>query len=271
MLCLLHALIRIVSEAAKVLGKHELSQYYKELGESIRNAIEQEYFTPSGRLAVKTQTAHVIALLMDLAPQHKERTIKDLKGILIKDGLKLKTGFLGTPHLCRVLSENGAHGYACRIFFGEEMPGWLYEVKMGATTIWERWNSVLPDGSISDTGMNSLNHYSYGSIAAWMYRHLVGISPIEPGWRKVRLTPKHCGELSYAKAEVLSPLGAFKFSWERDSDGGISVMGEVPFGARAELVLEDGVIEVEAGGFFYRIEGSGMKEDPARSPIGQCR
>ena len=91
----------------------------------------------------------------------------------------------------------------------DDYPSWLYAVKLGATTIWERWNSVLADGSIGDTGMNSLNHYAYGSIAEWMYRNMCGINPSEdiPGFRKIRLAPKPHGSLKHAKATFNSPCG----------------------------------------------------------------
>ena len=104
----------------------------------------------------------------------------------------LRTGFIGTAYLCRVLSATGSNDIAYQLLLQDDFPSWLYEVKMGATTIWERWNSILPDGSISDTGMNSLNHYSYGSIVEWMYRDVCGIEPLEeaPGFRRFRLAPK---------------------------------------------------------------------------------
>ena len=110
--------------------------------------------------------------------------------------MHLDTGFCGTPFLCRVLSENGHNEIAYTLLLNDDFPSWLYEVKMGATTVWERWNSVLPDGSISGTGMNSLNHYAYGSIVDWMYRNVCGLNPCEeaPGYKKLLSGPSRTRE-----------------------------------------------------------------------------
>ncbi|MFL6555562.1 MAG: alfa-L-rhamnosidase RamA, partial [Bacillus sp. (in: firmicutes)] len=140
-------------------------QQYEELSNEVRAAIREEYFTATGRLALNTQTALIVSLFMDLVPEeHKERLANDLRERLKKDKNHLKTGFVGTPYLCRVLSENGNNDLAYTLLLNKDYPSWLYAVTMGATTIWERWNSVLPDGKISGTDMNSLNHYAYGSI-----------------------------------------------------------------------------------------------------------
>jgi alpha-L-rhamnosidase len=259
---------RIVSETAKVLGCAEDAEKYAKLSERVRQALLSEYITPSGRLAIRSQTAHVIAIGMGIAPEHNERLAKDLGRILVRDGMKLTTGFLGTPLLCKVLSDTGAHAYALKLFFKEDLPGWLYEVKQGATTIWERWNSVLPDGSMSDTGMNSLNHYAYGSIADWMYRRLAGISPTAPGWRKARLEPLPCKELTYARASFNSPMGLYKLSWERKADGTITVEGEVPFGASAVLVINGEEQELNPGTFAMDLAPFAQKLDPGSIPLG---
>jgi Bacterial alpha-L-rhamnosidase. len=159
--------------------------------------------------------------------------------------MHLTTGFVGTPYFCRVLSDNGANEEAYKLLLNEGYPSWLYAVKLGATTIWERWNSVLPDGSIGDTGMNSLNHYAYGSIAEWMYRNMCGINPVEdvPGFRKIRLTPKPHGSLKYAKAEFNSPCGIIKSGWRLDNNGALTFEFEIPFNTNAEIILPDALIE----------------------------
>jgi len=184
---------QLVAKAAKVLGKTELAEQYAELADEIKEAMMKEYFTPNGRCAINTQTAMIVALTMDLIPEScRSRVIDDLKDKLREDKMHLNTGFVGTPYFCNVLSENGANDYAYTLLLNDDFPSWLYAVKLGATTIWERWNSVLPDGTISGTGMNSLNHYAYGSIAEWMYRYMCGINPVEdaPGFRRIKLSPK---------------------------------------------------------------------------------
>lgn len=235
----------LVSKAAKVLGKEDLADEYKELSEQVRTAIQHEYITPNGRLAIATQTAHVMALFMDLVPQQQRgRVIADLRDLLEKNDWKLTTGFVGTIYLCRVLSENGCNDIAYRLLMNREYPSWLYEVLMGATTVWERWNSVLPDGLISDTGMNSLNHYAYGSVVEWMYRNVAGIQPIEevPGFRCARLAPQPNTQLDWVKTKLNSAAGTYISEWKIE-DGKLNFHFEVPFNAEAEIILPDAKLE----------------------------
>lgn len=202
--------VQLVAKAARVLGKSELEKEYTILANEIKEAIRLEYFTSNGRSAINTQTAMIVALYMDLVPNsYRDRLSLDLKMKLKDDNMHLNTGFVGTPYFCRVLSENGSNDYAYKLLLNEDYPSWLYAVKLGATTIWERWNSVLSDGSISGTGMNSLNHYAYGSVAEWMYRNVCGINPVEeaPGFRKIKLSPQPYGSLKYAKATLNSATG----------------------------------------------------------------
>ncbi|MBI5958957.1 MAG: family 78 glycoside hydrolase catalytic domain, partial [Chloroflexi bacterium] len=187
---------RLVARAAAVLGKMEQADTYGHLSAEVKTAIQKEYFTSTGRLAIPTQTGYVLALFMDLIPDaHRERVKNDLIARLDKDNTHLRTGFVGTPYLCRVLSAIGANDLAYKLLLNEDFPSWLYAINLGATTIWERWNSLNPDGSISSTGMNSLNHYAYGSIVEWMYRDMCGLNPSSgndgvTGFRHARIAPK---------------------------------------------------------------------------------
>jgi alpha-L-rhamnosidase len=244
----------ILAKAANVLGRGGDAAYYGALSEQVRQAILDEFFTKSGRIAIKTQTALVVALHFRLAPDEmRGRVFNDLVALLKKDNMHLKTGFIGTPYLCRVLSENGAPELAYRILLQEDYPGWLYAVKLGATTIWERWNSLLPDGTISDTGMNSLNHYSYGSIVEWIYRHMCGIQPLEayPGFVKFLVKPEIYGGFRYAKARVRTAAGLIESGWDLGEAGEcVTINVNVPFGAEAEIYLPDADIdEINAGGY----------------------
>jgi alpha-L-rhamnosidase len=232
----------LVAKAAHVLGKTEDAALYGALTERIRRAIQDEFFSKNGRAAVGTQTAHVVALHFDLVPEAvRARVLADLRVLLRRSCGHLKTGFIGTPILCRALADNGDPDTAFRLFFQEDYPSWLYEVVMGATTIWERWNSVLPDGRISGTGMNSLNHYAYGSIVEWMYRNLCGIQPQEdaPGFQRFTVKPDVYGKLWYAKARVRSAKGWVESGWERRPDGTLAVRVVVPFDAEATAYLPD--------------------------------
>ncbi|WP_335495277.1 glycoside hydrolase family 78 protein [Neobacillus drentensis] len=235
----------LVAKAARVLGK-EMAQEYEELSNEVRAAIQSEYYTLTGRLALNTQTALVVSLFMDLVPkEHRDRLATDLHERLKKDKNHLKTGFVGTPYLCRVLSENGDNDLAYTLLLNKDYPSWLYAVTMGATTIWERWNSVLPDGKISGTDMNSLNHYAYGSIVEWMYRYVAGINPVEdkPGFRHVRLAPQPDYRLKYAKASLDSAAGLYESQWELTKDGQLTFKFVIPFNATATVELPDADME----------------------------
>lgn len=229
----------LTAKAAKVLGRGEAEDYFR-LAKEVKAAFQKEYFTPEGDLTIQTQTAHTVALYMDLVPEeYKGRILARLKELLDKKGVHLDTGFVGTPYLCPSLSDNGANDYAYTLLLNEDYPSWLYEVNMGATTIWERWNSVLPNGLVSDTGMNSLNHYAYGSIVEWMYRYMCGINPVEevPGFAKIRFAPKPDRRIGRAKATLESPKGHVESAWEYLPDGSLRFTFEVPFDAEGILEL----------------------------------
>ena len=234
---------RLTAKAAGVLAKKEEQERYDTLADEIRQAFYREYYTPSGRLAVDTQTAYAVVTAFGLVPEDfREQVKKAFFDKMKESAFRLNTGFVGTPYLCPALSDHGFTEKAYGLLLNEEYPGWLYEVKMGATTVWERWNSVLPDGSVSGTGMNSLNHYAYGSIASFLYRYAAGINPREdaPGFRKAILSPRPDYRLRYVKGELLTPAGTYRSGWELEEDGTLRLRFTVPFGASAKLVLPGG-------------------------------
>lgn len=232
----------ILAKAAKALGLIDEAKYYRDLSEEIKQAIQDEYFSRNGRSTIQTQTAHVVALHFDLVEESaKKRVVNDLKALLRKNRMHLKTGFIGTPYLCRSLSDNDSTDEAYQLFLQEDYPSWLYEVIMGATTIWERWNSILPDGKISGTGMNSLNHYAYGSVMEWVYRNVCGIKPLEeaPGFKRFILRPEANGRMSHAKASLYSSMGRIESGWELAKDGTLCIKAVVPFNTSAKIYLKD--------------------------------
>jgi alpha-L-rhamnosidase len=236
---------RLVARAAALLGKMEQADAYGRLSAEVKAAIQKEYFTATGRLAIPTQTGYVLALFMDLAPDaHRERVKNDLISRLNKDKTHLRTGFVGTPYLCRVLSNIGANDLAYRLLLNEDYPSWLYAVNLGATTIWERWNSLNPDGSISSTGMNSFNHYAYGSIVEWMYRDMCGLNPSSgedgvTGFRHARIAPKPDKSLQWARERYRSAAGFYESGWRIDEAGHLTIEIAIPFNASARVVLPD--------------------------------
>jgi alpha-L-rhamnosidase len=235
----------LVAKAARVLDKTELADEYGRLSDEVKVAIQKEFFTETGRLAVPTQTGYVLALFMNLVPDaHRKRVERDLIALLHKDNNHLRTGFVGTPYLCRVLSNIGANDLAYKLLLNEDYPSWLYAVNLGATTIWERWNSLNPDGTISSTGMNSLNHYAYGSIVEWMYRDMCGLNPSSgqdglTGFRHARIAPKPDPSLQWAKAHYCSAAGLYESGWRLDDRGCVTIEITIPFNASATVTLCD--------------------------------
>ncbi|MBR1584400.1 MAG: family 78 glycoside hydrolase catalytic domain [Clostridia bacterium] len=245
-----YASARKVERAARVRGKTEDAEKYGKLAGEIKAAILREYFSPNGRLCVDTQTAYLLCLNFGVYVD-KDRLMAGLTKRFQKDCFKIKGGFVGATMMCRVLAENGMPDLAAYFLFQEGFPGWLHCVNLGATTIWERWNSVLDDGTISGTGMNSLNHYSYGSVMEYVFRDLAGIQPLAPGFSRVRFAPQptwRAGEISCAYDSI---QGVYASSWKINQDGTLTVRLEVPFGGTAEAILPgtDETIELTAGVF----------------------
>ena len=225
---------RLTAKAARVIGRE--SDRFDALAQRVIADIQRDYFDESGRCRINTQTAHLLTLAFDLHTD-RETAKETLLERLAAAGGKLQTGFVGTPLLCPTLSELGFDKMAYDLLLGEDLPGWLYEVKMGATTIWERWNSVMPDGHMSDTGMNSLNHYAYGSICEWIWRYAAGIEPAEPGFKRVKLHPVPDRRLGRLDAAYDSASGLYKVSWNCVDANHLSVSITVPEGCEAELTL----------------------------------
>ena len=228
---------RILRDAACILEKQEDAQFYGELLENIVHSLQAEYVTATGRLVSETQTACALLLYFDLL---KEKDIPRVTQIL-EDNLAahkghLTTGFVGTAFLCHALSDHGRPALASDVLLTEDYPGWLYAVNRGATTIWERWNSILPDGSFDQSGMNSLNHYSFGSIGDWMYRKIGGIRPLAPGYKKILIHPLLTKTMPQVDAALESPYGKIACSIQY-ADGRMKARVVIPANTTAELQL----------------------------------
>lgn len=228
----------ILAKTAKILGKEKDAKEYHRLSEQQYDEVKREYYSPNGRCCIRTQTAMLLSLRHNLS-ENRELIRKQLNELYAESHKKLKTGFVGTPIMCNILSENGMDEQAYELLLNEEYPGWLREVKLGATTVWERWNSILDDGTISGTLMNSMNHYSYGSVGEWMFRYPAGLNFTEenPGCRKVTIAPVPNKELKYLSASYDSPAGLYKTEWKLGEGKRIEISVTIPFGCSAKLVL----------------------------------
>ena len=244
---------QIVADSAALLGKAEDEKHYRKLSEKIREAVLREYFTPTGRLAIDSQTALFIALKFGVFLD-KERLLTQLNTRFQKDLFKIKGGFAGAPQMCTVLAELGMTELAYDFLFNEEFPGWLYEVNLGATTIWERWNSVSPDGTIADNEMNSLNHYAYGSVMEFLYGYGLGIREAAPGYRKAVIAPNPDIRLRLS-GSYDSVAGRYECSWRIEENGELTISVNVPFGCSATLILprdpEGRTLELKPGSYTY--------------------
>ncbi len=242
---------KLTAQAAEVLGYTGDAAHYSGLAKCIKQGILNEYFTPNGRFALDTQAAYVVALKFGLWID-RERLVSQFVERLKKDGFRIRCGFVGAPMLCTVLAENGLVGLAYDFLLKEGFPSWLYCVNLGATTIWERWNSVGPDGTISDTGMNSLNHYSYGSVMEFLYAYGVGIRPAEPGWRRAVIAPNPDYRLGWMEGSYDSAAGNYVCNTRINADGTLDVHIEIPFGceARVELPRSGKAPEILSAGVY---------------------
>ena len=245
----------IVAKAAEVLGEEALAKQYAARADAVKKAFQTEYFTATGRLVSETQTACVLTLYFGLVPEGKRaRVIETLRTNLSEHNNHLVTGFAGTPYLLFALSENGMHDLAEKLLFHEDFPSWLYAVRMGATTIWERWDGILPDGSLHEPSMNSFNHYSYGSVGDWLYRVVAGIRETSPGYRTLKLAPTLTRGLEYVRAEFESVFGTVVSGYEC-REGKLRVFVTVLANCTAEVVLpEHESVTVGSGSYEWEYE-----------------
>lgn len=218
---------QLLIHAAEALGYKEDVERYSALLKHIKEAYLAEYMTPNGQLVSNTQTAYVLALQFDMLPeaqraQAARRLVKNIE--LYKN--HLTTGFLGTPYLCHVLSRFGYQDVAFKLLLQESYPSWLYPVKQGATTIWERWNGIKPDSTFQYASMNSFNHYAYGAIGDWLYREAAGISEDAPGFKKIMIRPALHPNFKHLMAEELTPYGKVSsdLDWKNDTEGSLNVV-----------------------------------------------
>lgn len=231
--------LKIAADAAHLLGKEKEERIYREKYEQHLARVREEYITKGGRLAFDTVTAQAVALHFGIIPEeYRTKLAAQLNENVVRHGYRMVTGFIGSPFLLFALADNGYFETARKVLLNNGFPGWLYEVDMGATTIWERWNSLLPDGTPNPDGMNSYNHYAYGSVMEFVYRRIAGIEAKEAGFAKIKIAPHPCKGLPVMKAEYDSVRGKIVSGYSQ-KDGKIEYVIEIPEGAEAEIVLPD--------------------------------
>ena len=231
---------QIIAKSAEILGYTEDAAEYAQLAEEIREAVRIKYFDEDGLCVCPTQTGAAIAIMFGFAEENAGKEGNALSKRVTENQNHLNTGFVGTTMLCPALTETGHHAQAVDLLLNEDYPGWLYSVNLGATTIWERWNSVMPDGHMNPEGMNSLNHYSYGSIEAWMYGYTAGIRALEPGFRRAVIEPHPDERLGFVECTIKTAAGTYQSHWRYEEDGNVSYEIVVPFGCTGEIRLPDG-------------------------------
>jgi alpha-L-rhamnosidase len=237
--CFFSHSVQLVINAAKVLNKKEDEEKYMLLQQKVKDAFVKEYMTSTGRLVSGTQTAYVLALNFDMLPDSLRKDAAQRLAENIKSyDTHLTTGFLGTPYLCHVLTRFGYNDLAYELLLQETYPSWLYPVKMGATTIWERWNGIRPDNTFEPASMNSFNHYAYGAIGDWMYRVVAGLDTYDdaPGYKKIKIQPHPGKGLSQAAATLQTYYGLLSSSWKTEN-GKFMLDVEVPANTSAAVYI----------------------------------
>ena len=228
---------QVAGEAAELLG--EDATVLCELSRRAAAVFRERYIADGGELLPPTQTAYAVALSFGLLEGGEEAVAAaGLAAAVEADGYRIATGFVGTPLVCDALTDHGYTTAAYRLLLQTECPSWLYPVTMGATTIWERWDSMLPDGSINEGEMTSFNHYALGAVADWMHRSLAGLAPAGPGYRKLLIRPMPGGGLDWAQARHETPYGVADVRWDL-AGADFTLLVTVPAGCTATVVLPD--------------------------------
>jgi alpha-L-rhamnosidase len=260
----LHRTAQTVSMAASVLGHGEDAEHFADLADRTRSAFAKHYVEPDGRIHSDAVTGYALAIHFGLLDDRTRELAGDrLAALVAEGGHRIATGFAGTPYVCDALVETGHLDDAYRLLLQRECPSWLYPVTMGATTIWERWDSVLPDGSINPGQMTSFNHYALGAVADWLHRTVGGIAPAEPGYRTVRVAPRPGGGLTWAECSLDTPHGRVAVAWRLAPSGALDVEVVVPDEVTAEIDVP-GVEPQRVGGGRHRFHAAATLDEEER-------
>jgi alpha-L-rhamnosidase len=258
----------LVAEAADATGAAELAAEHRRLAREVRVALQHEWMAPSGRVVADTQTGCALALAYRLVPEEARPVVgARLRRLVQNEQYRVATGFLGTPVLLPALTDADGLADAYRMLFQTNAPGWLYAVKQGATTIWERWDALLPDGSLNAAEeMLSFNHYAFGAIGAWLHGAVGGLRPLEPGFRRFLAAPRPGPGLTSASVVHDGPYGRMAIDWAL-AGRGLEVQVTVPPNATALVQLPEldrDPFDVGSGQHRFRY---GISEDAYRALV----
>jgi alpha-L-rhamnosidase len=257
----------LVARTASELGLEEDALRYSRLHRDVAAAFRGAYVLPDGRLSSDSATAYALAISFELLSDAElESAGLRLSERVRENAFRIGTGFMGTPVICEALCRVGAFDHAYRLLLERECPSWLYPLTMGATTVWERWDSLLPDGSLNPGQMTSFNHYAFGAVADWLHRTVAGLAPAEPGFRRIVIAPRPGGGLTHARAAHLTPYGLAEVSWHIDANE-LEVSATVPPNTVATVRLPDGStpFDVGSGEHLWRTHVDVAAEPAARA------
>ncbi|WP_258803604.1 glycoside hydrolase family 78 protein [Pseudarthrobacter sp. NS4] len=239
----------LTAQAARLLGKTDDAAYFEQLAARVRASFGEHYVAADGTIHSDCTTVYALALAFDVlqTPTLRKFAGGRLAELVRDNNYRVSTGFAGTPFITHALTDTGYMDEAYRLLLEEGCPSWLYPVTMGATTVWERWDSMLPDGTINPGEMTSFNHYALGAVAGWLHKTVGGISPAAPGYSKVRIAPVPGGDIDWARTSLRTPHGTVQVEWRLD-DGALHLEATVPEGVEADVVLPGGELRTVGGG-----------------------
>ncbi|MDT0169023.1 family 78 glycoside hydrolase catalytic domain [Pseudarthrobacter sp. BRE9] len=240
---------RITAQAAGLLAKPDDEAYFEALAARVRASFAEHYVAADGTIRSDCTTVYALAIAFDVlaTPELREFAGNRLAELVRDNGYRVSTGFAGTPFITHALTDTGHMDEAYRLLLEEGCPSWLYPVTMGATTVWERWDSMLPDGTINPGEMTSFNHYALGAVADWMHKAIGGIRPLAPGYAKVLVAPQPGDGIDWARTSLKTPHGEVRAEWRLDG-GAFRLEATVPDGVAADVVLPDGERHTVGGG-----------------------
>lgn len=246
---------RLVSSIAAGLGHDDDAARFAGAAERSRRAYVDTYVSPNGRMMCDTQTAYAVTIAFDLVEEPLRTRIGErLAQVVRRDGFHIATGLIGTSVIAQALEATGHADAAERLLLQTESPSWLFPVTVGATTVWERWDGLRPDGTLNPGAMVSFNHVALGSVADWLHTGVAGLSPAAPGYRRVRIAPTVLRGIDHARAVKETPYGEAASGWERVADG-IRVTATIPPNATGEVELPDGRrLQVRSGAHEWLTE-----------------